>query len=384
MPNATHRTRVLLLSKGLGPGGMERLLVNHARTRDRVDFEYSLAYVVDIDNPVVGEIEAEGIRCERLGTGRSLDLVWTKDLRDLVRRERIDIVHMHSPQVAGFARPALRTMATRPKIIYTEHSSWASHRPSTRFLNAATMWMNDDQVAVSEEVVASIPKRLRRGIQPLIHGVDLEGIRARVNAAAGVRASLGIRESDIVITTVANLRRQKAYEVLLEAAAIVVADTDHVRFLSVGEGPLETELLDHHRRLGLRDRFCFLGYRDDVVELLGASDVFAMSSSFEGLPVALMEAMAIGLPVVATAVGGIPSVVEHSKTGVLVPPRDPGALAEAILDLCRSPSERQRLGTASREQSGMFDAVEVTRSIESRYREVVSAVDLAPSLRTER
>jgi hypothetical protein len=131
--------RVLWLAKGLGPGGMERLLVTHARVGDHNRFRYFAGYLVDRPFTVVPELEALGVRCTRFGNGHDPDIRWARQLRRFVRHHRIDVVHIHSPMVAAVARPALSLMrAPRPALVYTEHNSWASYSLPTRVANAVT------------------------------------------------------------------------------------------------------------------------------------------------------------------------------------------------------------------------------------------------------
>lgn len=363
--------RVLWLAKGLGPGGMERLLETHARFGNRGEFEYFAAYLVERPNSVVDALEADGVACTKLGNGRDLDLRWARELRSFVRRFRIDVVHVHSPMVAAIARPALRSMRRRPAIVYTEHNSWGCYSLPTRLANAATYGLDDAQVAVSPAAARSAVGPLKRRVDVLIHGIDIESVARRAPQREAKRAELGVEPDTVVVITVANLRHEKAYDVLLKAAAQATADRSDLLFLSVGQGPLAEEMEGRCARLGMgRDKFRFLGYRDDVHDLLAAADVFCLSSRHEGLPVALMEAYALGLPVVATRVGGLPDVVEHGRSGVLVAPEDPGALADAIVAVAADPGGRANMRRRASELAQQFDSRVAVRRLEAVYAEV--------------
>lgn len=358
--------RVLWLAKGLGPGGMERLLEAHARNGDRVAFDYRAAYLVDRPHSVVPALEELGVPCTRLGNGNGNDPRWVAELRTYVRRERIDVVHIHSPLVAALARPALRSMRPRPALVYTEHNSWDCYSAPTRVANALTYRLDDAQVAVSD--AAGAKGRFKHPVETLVHGIDLDAVRARSFRRAELRAELGLDDDAVVVVTVANLRTEKAYDVLLAAAATALAADPNLVFLSVGQGPLADEMEAERDRLGLGERFRFLGFRDDVHDLLAAADVFCLSSRHEGLPVALMEASAAGLPVVATAVGGLPDVVEEGATGLLVASGDAAGLARALLAVSADAGLRQRLGARSAELAHRFDAAAPIRRLESLYR----------------
>ena len=181
-----------------------------------------------------------------------------------------------------------------------------------------------------------------------------------------VRHELGIADDEIVIGIVANFRKEKAYDVLLEAAAKVTAENPKVRFVSVGQGPLEAEIRAHHERLGLGDRFLILGYRDDATRVMSAFDIFTMASRHEGLPVSLMDALALELPVVATPVGGIPDALDESSS-ILIEPGAVGALVAAHTEM----AERVRLGTTSTGAGAeRFDAKAAASTLAKRYQEL--------------
>jgi glycosyltransferase involved in cell wall biosynthesis len=362
--------RVLWLAKGLGPGGMERLLEVHARVGDRTRFEYFAAYLVERPHSVIGALEALGVTCTRLGNGRAVDLRWAGELRAFVRHHRIDVVHIHSPMLAAIARPALRSMRHRPAIVYTEHNSWDCYSLATRVANAATYPLDDVHLAVSSAAARSAGSQLKRGVEVLTHGIDVDSVASRRAQRSAKRAELGIGPDAIVVITVANLRYEKGYDVLLDAAAQATPNRPGLVFLSVGQGPLASEMEERRNRLGLESTFRFLGFRGDVPDLLAAADIFCLASRNEGLPVALMEAYAVGLPVVATRVGGLPEVVEDGRSGVLVAPEDPGALADGLVAIAEDEIWRGKLGRRASELGRQFDSRVPVRRLEAIYEEV--------------
>jgi glycosyltransferase involved in cell wall biosynthesis len=362
--------RVLWLAKGLGPGGMERLLETHARVGDRERFEYFAAYLLERPHSVIGALEALGVTCTQLGNGRALNLGWVGELRAFVRRHRIDLVHIHSPMVAAVARPGLRSMRHRPAIVYTEHNSWDSYSLPTRVANALTYPLDDAHLAVSAAAARSAIGPLRRRVEVLTHGIDIESVASHRAQRDAKRTELVIEPDIFVVITVANLRHEKAYDVLLDAAQQARAKLPDLLFLSVGQGPLASEMEERRVRLGLGDGFRFLGFRDDVHDLLAAADIFCLASRHEGLPVALMEAYALGLPVVVTRVGGLPDVVEDGRSGVLVAPEDPAALADAIVAVAADGDRRSELGRRASELARQFDSRVPVRRLEAVYEEV--------------
>jgi len=188
-----------------------------------------------------------------------------------------------------------------------------------------------------------------------------------------VRDELGVADDEVLALTVANLRSEKGYDVLLEAARLTVAAGAPVRFFSVGRGPLLADLERAADAGGLAGHLRFLGARTDTPRLMAGADLFVLPSHQEGLPVALMEAMSAGLPVVATTVGGVPDVITDGVEGLLVPPGRAELLAEAVQRLARDPALRTRLADASSQRSALFDVRGAARAIESLYAELLHA-----------
>ena len=361
---------VLWLAKGLGPGGMEQLLLAHARTGDHSRFAYRVAYLHPDKNHLVAALGAAGVEARCLNARRSWDLRWVLRLRKMQRASPAVVVHAHSPLVAALARVALRTLPWRhrPELMATEHNTWDSFGTLTHWANRLTFGLDRDHIAVSESVRSSIPARLQPSVTTVVHGIDRREVTKQRQYRDAVRAELGIADDEVVIGIVANYRPQKDYPNVLRAARTVVDAQPSVRFVAVGQGPLEADVKRLHGELGLGDRFLLLGYRPDATRVMSGFDVFTLGSIHEGLPVALMEARAMGLAVVVTRVGGLPQHVADGIDGRLVPARDNGALADALLDVAADPVARARLGAASLARSADYDAAGATAEIESRYR----------------
>ena len=373
--STTAPIRVLWLAKGLGPGGMERLLLHQARFADRSAFHVQAAYLRPDKHHLVPGLRSLGVESTCLDGAALQDPRWAPRLRRLLVEQRIDVVHVHSPAVAAIARVVARSVRPRPRVVYTEHNVWSSYDRATRLANHATYGLDDAHIAVSEQVRESVPARFQGGLTTVIHGIDISAVRAERAGRDAVRASLGIGPSDdsVLIGTVANFRSEKAYPDLLAAAVVVLSRTPNARFVSIGQGHLEGAIKAEHARLGLDDRFRFLGYRDDATRVMAAFDIFTLASHFEGLPVTLMEARALGLPVVVTRVGGLPAHVRDGVDGVLVSPGRPSELADALVGLVADPSRRASLGAASAGGAEAFDARVFTRAVEDVYRGVLSS-----------
>ena len=356
--------RVLWLIKGLGPGGAEQLLVALAGHLDDA-IEATVAYVVPEKDAHVEPLRRAGVEVKLLGAGRRS---WRRDLRAEVRSGRYDIVHAHSPLLAAAARVAALGLRNRPALVSTEHNAWSTFALPTRVANAVTTPLDDLTIAVSEEARRSMWwPGTRRRCEVLVHGIELTAVRSAEPHRDRIRAEIGASEQDVVVVTIANYRQQKAYPNLFAAARLVLDRCPAAFFVAVGQGPLRERIEADHAELDLGDRFALLGRRDDVPAVLAAGDVFVLASDYEGLPVALMEAAAVGLPVVATAVGGVPDVITDGVEGLLVPPRDPVALADAIERLVIDGKLRERFATAARRRGDDFDIARVARLLQDRY-----------------
>jgi glycosyltransferase involved in cell wall biosynthesis len=360
--------RVLWLTKGLGPGGAERLLVALARTIDRGRFECTAAYLLPEKQHLVGELAEAGVPSVCLQGAAEHDPRWAGRMRRLVVDRGIDLVHAHAPYPAAVARPALRALGRRrPAIVYTEHNSWDGYGRTTRWANALTYPLDDARLAVSPETLASMPRPFRRRTEVLIHGIELEDVAAHGTARERVRGELGVDDATVLVVTVANLRAHKDYPTLLGAARRALDAGAPIRLVAVGQGPLEADVQALARRLELGDAFQLLGYRPDALDVLAAADIFTLSSKAEGYPVSLMEALALGLPVVVTAVGGIPEAVRSGVEGLTVPAGRPDLLGDALATLAGDPRRRAELSRAARARSALFDIRRATERIEAVY-----------------
>ena len=365
----SRRVRVLWLIKGLGPGGAERLLLSAARAHDHGRFAISVAYLLPWKDALTDDLRAAGVTVHCLDVRRPYDIGWQVRVRRLLTTRGFDIVHLHSPMVAGVARLVVRTLpqAQRPRVITTEHNEWWSYVFPTRLLNALTFPLDDAHLAVSDDVRRSVPARLRGAVQTVVHGTAVDDARALRAQRAAARAELGFGPDDVVVGTVANFRAQKGYPDLLAAVRMAADRVPRLQVVAVGQGPLEAEIRARHAELGLGERFRFLGYRDDALRVLAACDIFTLASLYEGYPVALMEALAVGLPVVATAVGGVPDAVRQGVEGLVVPPSRPDLLAAALEELATDPKLRARMAEAALERGLQYDIVHAVRLIEATY-----------------
>src|SRR5262245_45642233 len=368
--------RVLLLTRGLGPGGAERLLAEQVRAGSP-DVEYDVAFLLPWKSHLVPEFESLGVRATCLGVRSELDPRWLWRLWRLIRSGHIDVVHAQAPMSAAFVRVLLRVMPRRPVLVYTEHNRWPSYDVVPRIANQVTFPLNDAVFAVSSDVRDSVAERWQSRVEVLVHGVDLDAVRAHAEDRADVRRELGITDDELLVVTVANYRTAKGYPYLLRAAAQLRDEGAPVRFAVVGQGQREADVEQLHAELGLDGTMTLLGYRPDAVRVTAAADVFALASLHEGLPVAVMEAQALGVPVVATEVGGLREAVANDVSGLLVPPADPGALAVALRAML-DPELRARLAAGARVGGERYASSVAVSRLEHEYRERAGPYPSAP------
>lgn len=363
------RLRVLWAIKGLGVGGAEQLLLNAALVADHDRFEYHVAYVRSDKDALVPALREAGVHVWPLASEATSTAAWLRRLRQVLVSQEFNVVHAHSPLIAGVVRVMARSLPrrTRPAVVSTEHNTWDSFGRATRWLNAATNPFDDHRWAVSDRVRQSMWRGAARRTEVLTHGVVLETTQAGSRTRADIRSELGLSDSDVVGITVANLRREKDYPNLLRAAAILRDSVPGLRLLAVGQGPLEAEVRRLHAELELGQRFQLLGFRGDVPDLLRAVDFFVLGSRHEGFPVAVMEALVNGLPVVATAVGGVPEAISHGVEGLVVPPADPAALAEAVRRMATDAELRGEMAERARRRAAEYDIRRAVERLETVY-----------------
>jgi glycosyltransferase involved in cell wall biosynthesis len=307
---------------------------------------------------LIERAQAAGIQCRPLRVRNSIDVVSGLKLRALLARESYDVVHFHTARAHALA-PYARGRADG--VIVTRRMDYAPSRLSAFWLYNRAV---DRVVAISEGVAAALKsagvKRDRITIIP--SGVDCAHFAPPTASAwQQARAALGLLPADIAIGTVGSLVARKGHRVLVDAMALardieVVASAPnampgHLRCFIAGAGPLQATLVAQIRRQGLDNCVRMMGARNDPRCLLWALDIFIMPSLNEGLGVAALEAMACGLPVVASAIGGLREVVEHGRTGYLIAPGDVNALAEALRALAHAHQCRTALGAAGRQRA---------------------------------
>ncbi|MBI3927724.1 MAG: glycosyltransferase [Armatimonadetes bacterium] len=336
--------RIFHLIKSLGRGGAE-VLLSEARPYRSAQFEDGYGYFLPWKNAIVPALEATGaeVVCFE-SNGLMLPLRIPRVIRHLKRRG-VDLLHCHLPLAAVVGRIAAR--AAGIPSVYTEHNLMKRYHPVTRWLNLLTWRMQDLVIAVSSEVAAEIRRYVSGGppVEVVPNGVCLRSFSPDPQRGRELRSALGIPPDAPVIGTVAVFRVQKQLDLWLEAARRIRERFSNAHFILVGDGVMREEIGRVCRRLELTGCTHFPGLQEDVRPYYDCFDVFLMTSKFEGLPVALLEAMAMKKAVVASPVGGTPEVIEDGSSGVLVSPE--GA-ADSVCRLLSDAQQSMRLGENAR------------------------------------
>ncbi|HVR32617.1 MAG TPA: glycosyltransferase [Acidimicrobiia bacterium] len=316
---------VLVLIKGLGIGGAERLISEGARFWDRQAFDYRVAYLLPWKDQLVSDLEALDVPVRCLGGGHGLGPSSGLRLRRHVLDSGASLIHAHLPSAGIIARTA-----SPVPVVYTEHNLAHSYRAVTRIVNRLTYGRNRAVTAVSEAVAETVSRYPGPPVEVVPNGVTVSMVPAR---PAAVRTELGLRPDQPLVVHVGNIRPGKGHDLLIEAAELLAVTQPDAVVVSIGgekyPGDMD-RLRDGIVSRGLDERVRFLGRRRDALAFIAAADVYVNPAAVEGLPVTILEALALSRPVVATAVGGVPSVIVNEKTGLLVTPGDAEGLAAGI------------------------------------------------------
>jgi glycosyltransferase involved in cell wall biosynthesis len=378
VPRPIH---VLQLVDSLAVGGAERTLIRLAVELDPQRFRRSV-YLTRPSTQLdplnryhtrehLAELQDSGVEVRELDRRSPRELEAWRPLLQYLRRERVQVLHAH--KFGSNAWGSVLGRLSRVPVVVAHEQTWSFEgQPLRRLVDRhVTGRLVDAFIAVSAAdrrrmiELVGIPAEkivlIHNGVPPLQQG-----------DRAGTRAAAGIPADAPVLVAVAVLRPQKALDVMLRAVALVRQEINDVHLIIAGGGTELVSLEDLTNSLGLRGAVHLLGSRRDVHNVLAAGDLAVLSSDYEGTPLAVMEYLAAGLPVVATAVGGVPELVHHDENGLLVPPQDPQALASSIVGLLRDPSRRERMGAAGRRvQAQDFSMAAVTQKVSGLYEKLL-------------
>ena len=357
-------------------GGAERVAVDLALGLDPERFSARVCATRPLDADgaqSAARLAAAGIPLRVLERRRALAPGALLGLARAIHRERVDVVHGHMLGPSAWAAVA-GTLGRAPAIVAHEHGSPAAVGRGTTAVERLLLGRAADAVvAVSRPDLVRLRDASRVPADKLV--LLPNGLDPRPPLGTDVRAELGIAPGTPLLVTVCRIRAEKRLDVLVEALAALRRDgAPDAELLIAGEGDAEPELRAAIARLGLGDAVHLPGRRADVPDVLAAGDVFVLSSDREGSPIALLEAMEAGLPIAATAVGGVPDAIEDGVQGLLVAPGDPAALAAAVRRLLDEPEAAAAMGrSAQARRRAEFSLTAVVRRVEELYGRLVSS-----------
>ena len=360
------RVNILYLITEFDIGGAEKMLYEVAAGIDRRKYN-PVAACLTGHGPVGKKLSEAGVEVEYLDMQCKMDLRIFPRLVRLIRKQNIHILHSYLFHANFLGRIAGR-IAGVPIIISSIRVS-EKEKHYHLWGDKLTSGLVDMETCVCEAVREFSLKKGRIASKKLtvIHnGIDLEKFDRKWDRE-GKRAEFGIRGSTRIIGTVSRLSRQKGLEFLLRAASRVLKDIPDLVFIIVGDGKLEFELKQLTKELGIEDKVIFTGFRKDVLEIMNTFDIFVLSSAWEGMPVALLEAMALSKPVVVTAVGGCPELIKEGENGFLVKPSNDIELARAVVTILSDSRLAGRMGHNSRKRTEQFSVHTMVKKTEKLY-----------------
>ncbi len=362
------RSRSVLFVTNTGEfGGAEKHLLQLVRRLMLRGVRPSILCVAqDLYSEHLSEQEAQHVPIIRYEGSPDSFLDWLQ----VFRKSRPDIVvfvrawlwcyRWHVPLAAWVARVPRRisiahleprSEEARPKGVSIQNAIFWGRKAAYRCALRASNFFEQATICVSNSIRDRLVKEFRfptSKTMTIHNGVSLGDLRLRPNDEIAVRRRLGLREEEFLLVCIARLSEQKRIDILLQAMAELVREGVPCKCVIVGDGPLRGQLVECHAALGLRGHVFFEGFQRETLQYLHAGTAFVLTSDWEGLPLALLEAMACGLPCIVTSVGGNVEVVTNGVHGLVVPPGSPHEVANAIRYLCAHPSERKEMASMAR------------------------------------
>ncbi len=369
--------RILHLISSVGLFGAERVAIELSKSLKKTYHCEPILGVIRNDYNPHEEISEEAKSNDMLYTVFScrsqFDLKLVFSIKEFIKKNRINIIHCH-----GYKSNFYGLLASKGQIpsVTTNHNWLTSHWKLKIYCLLDSMWIRffDRIVAVSNEVKKDMLryKIPEKKIRVIDNGIALERFE-KLAETKNMKNQLGFEEKIRIIGTIGNLGTEKGHIYLLEAAKQILDVVKDLKFLIIGDGRLRKQLEEKSERLGIEKHVIFMGQRRDIPELLTAMDIFVLPSIKEGLPIALLEAMAAKRPVIATRVGAIPMVIENNETGVLVEPKDVTGLRDAIVSLVNDPGRMDLLARKGFDRvCGNFSSDEMGKKYLELYMEITN------------
>lgn len=364
------KVRILHIIKSLGRGGAEMLLPETLKLHNKRRFEFHYIYFLPWKDQMVDAIIGAGgkVTCCEAKDNIRLLLQHTRII-SYCKEHKIDLIHCHLPW-AGFVGRLVHKKTTIP-VIYTEHNMQERYHFATKSINKLSFNSQSLALGVSQDVTNSIRKNIQPNIpvNTLLNGVNTESFIRTGDSK--IRSELGIPENAIVIGNVAVFRFQKRLIEWLQVFTEIQSNNPNVYGIIVGAGPLEEEIKAEWKKLKLENIVFFPGLKTDVKPYFEAMDIFMMSSSFEGLPIALLEAMSMECAIVSTDAGGIKEVIRNEQDGITCPVEEWEQLSQKVQILLDKPERLKEYKIAARQRViASFSLQRMVEELEELYEEL--------------
>lgn len=364
------KIKILHIIKSLGRGGAEMLLPETLKQHNQDQFEFHYIYFLPWKNQMVEEIESAGgkVTCFKAKNNIQLLLQYPKIIA-YCKNNNIQLIHAHLPW-AGFVS---RIVYKKTKIptLYTEHNLQERYHFVTRILNKLSFNFQSLGIGVSDDVTNSITKNIapKTPARTLLNGVNTNSFKRNdIELGNTIRTQYSIPHDAFLVGTVAVFRFQKRLDLWLEVVSEAIKKNPNIYGVIVGAGLLEEELYAKHAALGLEGKVVFVGLQTNVKPFYQAMDAFMMSSLFEGLPIALLEAMSMECAILSTNAGGIKEVLRTNIDGLIVPVEEWKLLTDILVNLSHDPKKLANFQSKSRARVKSSFSIEVMVSqLESLY-----------------
>jgi L-malate glycosyltransferase len=366
---------VLHIIKSLGRGGAEMLLPETLRQHNKQQFKFHYIYFLPWKDQMVSAIEKEGgaVVCIPAKNNASI-LLAVRKIAAYVRKHNIQLIHCHLPW-AGMAGRLVGKLTGVP-VVYTEHNKWERYHKLTYYMNKLSFGFQQRVIAVSAEVANSIKinyGKAKPRIEVVANGADTAKYARMQTGENDIRKQLNIPATATVIGITCVFRAQKRLGTWLEIAQALHAKHPDTFFIIVGDGPLRDEVHAKAKALGTDKYVFFAGLQTETRPYFTAMDMFMMSSEFEGLPIALLEAMSMNCVPVCTAAGGIPEVIKDGVNGLLVPVEQPLQLVDRLSQLVQQPDRVAQMKQAARETViNSFSMKKMVTELEDIYTDLIN------------
>lgn len=359
-------------------GGPETLIIHISRFIDRDRFPLTVATLGPNEkhtSPFIEAVRDNGIPVVVIPAKHRFDLTCITSLGDVLRKNDVDILHTHDHRTNLIGYRAAKHLDTR--TVATIHQPMRRHWWLKHFeiLDERIVRRLDRLLPVAEAVKQDIVGRRvapANMVTTVLNGIDVATFDTPGDGER-IRKELGIPSHAVLGLTMGRLSDDKGLPDLLRAACEITRRRDDVYWMIAGRGPLDQKLRRSVARLGLTERVLFLGFRTDLPDLFAAADLLVIASTSEGCSVVALESMAAGVPLVATSVGGTPEIVVHGETGLIIEPRRPEQIVEAVLSLASDGKRRRAMGLRAAERVRQhFTAQRMVGDFETVYAELMS------------